>query len=106
MRTLRLIWIATAVLLSAAVGPGSPIVHQKGRVFSLENVTVARGEPVLFLNDDTVPHNIMSNTADNEFDLGSQAPGSAVPVSFDRAGIVAVICAIHPRMHMTITVTN
>jgi plastocyanin len=48
----------------------------------------------------------MSNSAENEFDLGSQAPGSAVPVSFDRAGIVAVICAIHPRMHMTITVTN
>ena len=106
MRTPRLIWIATETLLSAAVGPARPIVHQKGRGFSMANVTVARGEPVLFLNDDTVPHNIMSNTADNEFDLGSQPPGSAVPVSFDRTGIVAVICAIHPRMHMTVTVTN
>lgn len=106
MRTSQMICIATAALLSAGVGPASPIVRQKGRIFSMENVTVTRGEPVLFVNDDTVPHNIMSNSADNEFDLGSQAPGNAVPVGFDRAGIVAVICAIHPRMHMTITVTN
>jgi plastocyanin len=106
MHTPKLFFITAATLLTVAVGPASPIVRQKGRVFSLENIKVTRGQQVLFLNDDTVPHNIMSNTADNEFDLGSQPPGSEVPVSFDRVGIVAVICAIHPRMHMTITVTN
>jgi plastocyanin len=81
-------------------------VHQKGRVFSVESLTVARGEPVEFLNDDTVPHNIMSLTPDNTFDLGSQMPGTITPVTFDRAGNVAVICAIHPRMHMTIHVND
>jgi len=53
-----------------------------------------------------VPHNIMSASPDNAFDLGSQMPGSATPVSFDIAGVVVVICAIHPRMRMTIVVTN
>jgi len=67
---------------------------------------VARGEPVVFENDDTVPHNVMSTTPENAFDLGSQMPGNSTPVTFDRVGVVAVICAIHPRMHMTITVTN
>jgi plastocyanin len=69
-------------------------------------LTVARGEQVVFLNDDTVPHNIMSTTPDNAFDLGTQTPGDVTPVSFDKAGVVAVICAIHPRMHLTITVAN
>ena len=94
---------AGVLLISAAAVPDRRI-GQKGRMFSQENVTVPRGVAVQFVNDDTVPHNIMSLTPDNEFDLGSQMPGSVTPVTFDRAGIVAVVCAIHPRMHMTITV--
>jgi plastocyanin len=48
----------------------------------------------------------MSKTPDNAFDLGSQMPGTSTPVTFDKAGIVAVICAIHPRMRLTIKVTD
>jgi plastocyanin len=106
MRPRQLFKIAIATLLAAAAAPADHAVHQKGRVFSMQNITVAPGEPVLFVNDDTVPHNVMSVTPGNEFDLGSQAPGSAIPVSFDRTGIVSVICAIHPRMRMTITVVR
>jgi len=82
------------------------VIHQKGRTFSAETLTVARGEVVTFENDDNVPHNIMSDSPDNAFDLGSQPPGTATPVTFDKAGLVQVICAIHPRMRMTIVVTN
>jgi plastocyanin len=93
-------------LCPGARAGGDRVVHQKGRMFSVETITVARGEQVVFLNDDTVPHNVMSTTPDNAFDLGSQMPGSATPVSFDKAGDVAVLCAIHPRMHLVITVQN
>ena len=89
-----------------AEGAADRVVRQKNRVFSPETMLVTRHEPVVFLNDDTVPHNIMSSSAGNPFDLGSQAPGSATPVTFDVVGTVVVICAIHPRMHMTITVTE
>jgi plastocyanin len=106
MRTACLMQIAALVMLSTVAGATDDVVHQKGRAFSVATLTVARGEPVVFLNDDTVPHNIMSSSPDNAFDLGSQMPGSATPVSFDIAGVVVVICAIHPRMRMTITVTN
>jgi len=106
MRARHLIPVAVLILLSAAAGAADQIVRQKGRAFSVSAMTVARGEPVVFLNDDTVPHNIMSATPDNAFDLGTQIPGSATPVTFDKVGVVAVICAIHPRMHLTITVTN
>ncbi len=97
---------ACLVFILAALAPDGPVIRQKGRAFSTSSITVARGTPVTFLNDDNVPHNVLSETPDNAFDLGSQPPGSATPVTFDKAGTVAVICAIHPRMHMTIIVTN
>ena len=106
MRIRPLLSVAALVLLAPVADAADTVVHQKGRVFSVATLTVARGEPVVFLNDDTVPHNIMSTTAQNAFDLGSQVPGDATPVSFDRAGVVLVICAIHPRMRLTITVTE
>ena len=81
-------------------------IHQKGRVFSADTVAVKKGDKVVFLNDDTVPHNIMSTSKGNEFNLGSVAPGTSIPVAFDNSGTVAVICAIHPRMKMTVTVSD
>lgn len=79
-------------------------IHQKGRVFSQDAITVKKGETIVFLNDDTVPHNVMSASTGNEFNLGSVAPGTSVPVTFDKPGTVAVICAIHPRMKLAVTV--
>jgi plastocyanin len=102
----RLISIAVLAAFSMGASSVGRVVHQKGRMFSTSALTVERGEPILFLNDDTVPHNVMSTTPEDAFDLGSQSPGHATPVSFDIAGTVVVICAIHPRMHMTITVND
>jgi len=48
----------------------------------------------------------MSSTAGNEFNLGSQAPGASSNVTLGNAGEVAVLCAIHPRMKMSVTVTD
>jgi plastocyanin len=106
----QIITLAVALLLSffsgAGAGEADRAVHQKGRMFSVSEMTVTQGETVDFINDDVVPHNTMSISAGNEFDLGSQAPGSMTPVTFSTVGTVAIICAIHPRMHMTITVTH
>jgi len=106
MHATRLIPIVVLALASPTADATDHVVGQKGRMFSVAEITVARGEPVIFVNDDTVPHNAMSKTPDNAFDLGSQMPGTATPVTFDKAGIVAVICAIHPRMRLTIKVTD
>jgi plastocyanin len=106
MRMFRLIFVLALALSSAAAAPSNVIIRQKGRTFSMASLTVAPGEPVVFLNDDTVPHNVISTAEENGFDLGLEMPGNAVPVSFTTAGVVVVMCAIHPRMHMTITVAN
>src|ERR1700722_15096253 len=105
MRTHRMTALLASALLFIAAGT-DPVVHQKGRAFSVSAVTLVRGEQIVFLNDDTVPHNIMSTSEGNEFDLGAQMPGTATPVTFTQPGTVVVICAIPPRMRMTITVTQ
>ena len=48
----------------------------------------------------------MSTSKGNEFNLGSQAPGTATDVTFKEPGDVLVICAIHPRMKMMVKVTE
>jgi plastocyanin len=48
----------------------------------------------------------MSTSKGNEFNLGSQSPGNSTDVVFKETGEVAVICAIHPRMKMTINVVD
>ena len=41
-----------------------------------------------------------------KFNLGSQPPGASTDVAFKETGEVHVICAIHPRMKMTVTVSE
>jgi plastocyanin len=106
MRTSKLLALVIVVGLSTGAFAATEIIHQQGRVFSAESVTVKKGEALTFLNDDSVPHNIMSASKGNEFNLGSQPPGSSVDVTFKETGDVAVICAIHPRMKMTVKVVD
>jgi plastocyanin len=98
--------VATVACLSAIAIAADMTVHQKGRVFSIETMSVKKGEAVTFFNDDNIPHNVMSSTGGNAFNLGLQPPGATTPVTFKEAGEVKVICAIHPRMKLTVTVTE
>jgi hypothetical protein len=73
---------------------------QKGKAFSVAEISVKAGETVMYVNDDTV------TSAGNAFNLGPQKPGASSPVPFKSAGEVMVGCAIHPHMKLTVTVTN
>ena len=106
MRMRSLLSLAIVGGLSTGAFAATQVIHQQGRVFSSESLTVKKGEALTFLNDDSVPHNIMSASKGNEFNLGSQAPGSSTDVTFKETGDVAVICAIHPRMKMAVKVVD
>jgi plastocyanin len=103
---MRLPSLALVVLvgLSAGALAANLTITQKGRVFSSEEVTIKKGGTLTFLNDDSVPHNILSTSKGNEFNLGSQPPGASTDVTFKEAGDVLILCAIHPRMKMTVKV--
>jgi plastocyanin len=106
MARLALLVFTIVAGLSVGALAANQMIHQQGRMFSSDSITVKKGETITFLNDDSVPHNIRSTSKGNEFNLGSQAPGSSTDVTFKEAGDVQVLCAIHPRMKMTVKVTE
>jgi plastocyanin len=106
MRKSALLVLPMLAGLSVGAFAATEVLHQKGRIFSSENVAIRKGEKLAFLNDDSVPHNIYSASKGNEFNLGSQPPGASTDVVFNEAGEVRVMCAIHPRMMMTVKVVD
>jgi plastocyanin len=81
-------------------------IGQKGKAFSETAVEIKKGDALVFVNDDNVVHNLMSMSPGNEFNLGSIAPGLSTPVTFEKAGDVQILCAIHPKMKLSVKVTD
>jgi plastocyanin len=93
-------FVASLALLQA----GSHPVTQKGKVFAPGTVTVKVGDTISFKNDDDVTHNAFSTSKGNEFNAKAQTPGSTTEVAFKAKGKVAVKCAFHPGMSLTVNV--
>jgi len=81
-------------------------IMQKNKTFSESEIELKKGDTLMFVNDDVVVHNIMSTTAGNEFNLGSQSPGASTSIAIKSSGDVTVMCAIHPRMKLTVKVKD
>lgn len=92
--------------VAVAAAAAQHTITQKGKAFSETDVTVKKGDTLLFLNDDNVAHNIYSTTPGNDFDLGSLRPGQSIPITFDKVGNIDILCAIHPLMRMKVKVTD
>ena len=81
-------------------------IGQKGKTFSETEVALRVKDTLIIKNDDDVTHNVMSLTPGNEFNLGAQAPGVSVPITFDTPGEIKILCAIHPRMQLIVKVAK
>lgn len=81
-------------------------ITEKGKVFSQTEIAVKVGDTVNFVNDDNVAHNVMSESPQSKFNLGLLKPGSSTPVTFNTAGDILIICAIHPSMKMHVKVAQ
>jgi len=79
-------------------------VGQKGLTFSMQQVSVKRGEVVNFLNDDTTSHNILVSGNGVSLNSGLQRPGVTFSAPFAKPGEYHVTCGIHPKMKMTVAV--
>lgn len=77
-------------------------ISQKNTNFSIPFLVIKPGDSVRFTNKDKVTHNVVSRTAEFEFDLGAFKPGMTKLVKFNHLGVVDVECTIHPYMHMSI----
>ena len=80
-------------------------VSQKGREFHPAEISIKSGETIRIVNDDgDLLHHAYVDSAAFSFDSGDQKPGSVTPVTFPVTGDFKVLCAIHPKMLLTVHV--
>jgi plastocyanin len=93
-------------IIVAASGATTIRVGQHGLVFTQSSATVARGDRMIFTNEDDVIHNIhiFGPGNDDSTDLGLQKPGVVLTYSFDKPGAYRIRCNIHPFVKMAVSV--
>lgn len=99
------ILLAAVVLASVGIAAAAEFtVIQRNRQFSIRELTIKVGDRVTFVNNDTVTHNLYSETKGSEFEIELQPPGRADSVRFSHLGVLEVKCAIHPNMKLRVDV--
>jgi plastocyanin len=95
----------TAIALLSGSAFADYSISQKGREFHPGVITIKRGETIQIVNDDAdLLHHAYIDSPKFSFDSGDQKPGSITPITFAMAGDFDVLCAIHPKMKLTVHV--
>jgi len=97
--------LALSVGAWAASASGVATVTQSHRMFQPQQIEVPRGGTIRFVNDDgELLHHVYSTSPSFNFDSGEQVPGQAIEERFNVAGTFVVLCGIHPKMRLAVTV--
>lgn len=79
-----------------------PVMDQKGLVFAPHIMVVQQGTTIEFLNSDNVQHNVFWTAVSGDkkagHNLGTWPKGEKRPFTFDKAGVVPLLCNVHPEM--------
>ena len=92
-----LLVLALAIAASAFAAAVYRVV-QKGRTFSVSEITIAPSDTVQFTNEDEFLHQIYVDSELMNFDSNEQPPGQTIEVRFPVRGTFPVRCHIHPKM--------
>ena len=93
--------LAATALFAVPAFAADHTVTIEGMKFSPASLSIAAGDTVTFVNNDSAPH---TATAEGTFDTGRLNQGQSAQVTFDAAGSFAYICTVHPSMKGTIAV--
>lgn len=79
-----------------------PVMDQKGLLFSPHIMAVQQGTTVEFLNSDNVQHNVFWSAVGNDkkagHNMGTWPKGEKRPFTFDKPGVIPLLCNVHPEM--------
>ncbi|MEY4766267.1 MAG: hypothetical protein RI907_2940 [Pseudomonadota bacterium] len=101
---MRMPLLTVLLALPALAWSADHTVSQKNKAFSTSVLNIKAGDKVSFRNEDPFAHNVFSLSDPMQFDLGTYPQGQAKTVTFSKAGLYEVECAIHPEMKLTINV--
>ena len=90
---------------SSSSSSGGVAIKMQNIAFDPKSVTVKVGQKVTWTNDDSVDHNVTSQSGET---IKSQNFGKGATFSFTptKAGTIKYVCTIHPGMDATLTVTG
>jgi len=104
-RILALLAVSVACGALSGLAAGQHVISQRGREFRPSSVSIGVGESLLVVNDDgDLRHHVNINSKLMNFDSGDQEPGSRTLIPFPVAGEFEVLCAIHPKMRLAVSV--
>ena len=93
------------VPLASAQAGETVTVTQRGRAFQPAALEINAGDRVKVVNDDgDLLHHAYVDAATLKFDSGEQEPGTSLEIAFPVAGTFDVLCGIHPKMRLVVTV--
>ena len=82
------------------------VVDQRNKMFEPHVLVVTRGTTVRFPNDDTIFHNVFAYFQAKKFDLGMYPRGATKSITFDKTGLVVLLCNVHSDMSAYIMVVD
>jgi len=104
MRNYIILAVAVAAITNVSLAATSTTVTQADKKFSTGELTINKGDVIVFKNDDPFTHNVFSQSPGIGFELKVQKPGESSEIVFAREGSGEVRCAIHPQMKLKLTV--
>lgn len=72
--------------------------------FNPTPITVEKGTKVTWTNNDSAAHQIVSDPSGGDFKSNTLQPGDSFSFTFDKSGIFAYHCSIHPSMKASVIV--
>jgi plastocyanin len=105
-RAKLLLGLAYGVMLLAfdALAAETLVISQKKRTFSPSEVAVHKGDTLHIANDDQFTHQVYIDNPAFKFESAESDPGGNVDIKFAVAGTFDVLCHIHPKMKLQVTV--
>ena len=80
------------------------VMDQREMKFVPRVLAVVAGTIVDFANNDKTWHNVYSTSDAKKFDLGLYPPQKTRSATFDKPGVVRILCNVHPAMEAFIVV--
>ena len=96
------------LLFSESASTGARyVISQRNREFHPASLTIGVGDTVTIVNDDgDLHHHAYVSSRSFQFDSGDQLPGSRTGIVFTVPGQFNVLCGIHPKMRLVVTVAS
>ena len=91
---------------SAHATPLKTVIVQRNKVFTPHILVVPKGTTVSFPNEDNIFHNVFAEYNAKKFDLGMYPKGQTRTVTFDKVGLVSILCNLHSQMSAYIQVVD